>query len=377
MAHHTLDATNEESFRLVRSMLDQYMPLFSSDKFNVCCDETFDIGKGKTADLAEKVGTGRIYVDFLKKIMNYVQSRGKKVMFWGDIILKSPEFIRELPKDAECLFWNYGWDFDETDVKTIADSGLKFYVCPGVSGWNLLMNRFDYAYKNIAKIVKAGRRYGADGLLNTDWGDFGHINLFANSMPGMALGAALSWNPDDARDLTRFLEDYSTVEYGKQMSGLGGLLNELSLQQTGTWAFIVCWRERRLVDNEFCNDRVREVEQMDPGEAMKGFRRALEIERELTVLPGGGVNRTDLEEFVCAARGIALFNAACLAIKKYDFGFPQTPLAMGCGELAVQIEYWFASFAKVWRVRNQESELYRIRATLQDLCSFLRDHASL
>ena len=43
MFHHTIDPTNPKSFALIRSLIDQYMPLFRSDKFNICCDETFDL----------------------------------------------------------------------------------------------------------------------------------------------------------------------------------------------------------------------------------------------------------------------------------------------------------------------------------------------
>ena len=42
MLHHTVDPTKQESFELIASLIDQYIPLFSSDKFNICCDETFD-----------------------------------------------------------------------------------------------------------------------------------------------------------------------------------------------------------------------------------------------------------------------------------------------------------------------------------------------
>ena len=33
-------------------MLEEYMSLFRLDRFNLCADETFDLGKGKSAALA-------------------------------------------------------------------------------------------------------------------------------------------------------------------------------------------------------------------------------------------------------------------------------------------------------------------------------------
>ena len=43
MLHHTINANDERSFELITSLIDQYVPLFRSKYFNICCDETFDI----------------------------------------------------------------------------------------------------------------------------------------------------------------------------------------------------------------------------------------------------------------------------------------------------------------------------------------------
>jgi hypothetical protein len=372
MAHHTLNVSDENSFDLVKAMLDQYLPLFSSDQFNICCDETFDIGKGKSAGLAREKGVGRLYIDFLKKIIRYVQERGKKVLFWGDIILKTPEYLSEIPKGTQCLFWDYSPEVREDGVRTIAQSGVEFSVCPGVCGWNMMMNLFENSYRNISRLVRYGRKYGARGVLNTDWGDYGHVNLFANSMPGMAMGAALSWNPDDKREFRELLEAYFTLEFGAEGPGLAGLLDRLSRLQAGRWSNVVCWRESQLTKNEFAESDRKRLDAMDGKAALEGYREALEIEKQLASYSCPETRRQDLREFVCSARGAALMNAVCLALKKYASGHADTPLALGCRELAEQLECWFADYEEVWRARSRESELYRIRETLQDVCAFLR-----
>lgn len=372
MAHHTLNAADGGSFDLVRRMLDQYIPLFSSGQFNICCDETFDIGAGKGAELVQREGKGRVYVDFLKKIIRYVQGKGKKVSFWGDIILKTPEYIREIPKGVQCLYWNYGADFKEEEIRTVAESGTEFQVCPGVGGWRMMMNLFENAFRNITRMVRLGKQYGAKGVLNTDWGDFGHVNLLANSMPGMALGAALSWNTDDSRDWREFSRAYFRMEFGALADGLSDALTELSRQQAGTWAGIVCWRESRLLGMQSAEHDRNLILAMDDAAALRGYRRALELERQIAVSARPASRTTDLQEYACSARGVALTDAACLALKKYAYGRPETPLALECGALAEALEYWFRQYEILWRRRNRESELYRIRSTVQDLCGFLR-----
>uniref|UniRef100_UPI002607ED6C glycoside hydrolase family 20 zincin-like fold domain-containing protein n=1 Tax=Clostridium sp. TaxID=1506 RepID=UPI002607ED6C len=65
MAHHTLNVSDKGSIKLVDNMLSQFIPLFTSNKFNICCDETFDLGKGKSLESANEVGVGRLYINFL------------------------------------------------------------------------------------------------------------------------------------------------------------------------------------------------------------------------------------------------------------------------------------------------------------------------
>ena len=78
MAHHTIDVSNDESIKVVGSMIDQFIPLFRSNKFNICCDETFDLCQGRNKGKDE----GEEYFKFLKKIIDHVKSRGKTVMMW-------------------------------------------------------------------------------------------------------------------------------------------------------------------------------------------------------------------------------------------------------------------------------------------------------
>ncbi len=196
MAHYTIDPLNEESLELITSMLEEYIPLFSSKYFNICCDETFDLGKGKNEKIAQEKGVGRLYVDFLKKIINVVVKNGKIPMFWGDIVLHHPELINEIPSNAIFLNWAYGADVTKEATETFNKYGVHQYVCPGVMGWSRFANDIQVASVNIRKMIQYGKKYSSEGVLNTDWGDCGHVNFISGSYHGMILGASLSWNFD-------------------------------------------------------------------------------------------------------------------------------------------------------------------------------------
>lgn len=374
MLHDTLDVSNPGSIRLVQSMLEEFIPLFSSDKFNIGCDETFDLGKGKSKELAEKVGTGRLYVDFLNQVIQIVKRHGKKVMFWGDVIVNHPDLLSEIPKDVVCLNWNYQADVKEEDTKTIAASGLPQYVCPGVAGWSCLMNDMDRACSNIAKLIGYGRKYGAVGVLNTDWGDYGHVNFFASSMPGMIFGAALSWNPEAPLEPAAFDQNLSLLEYGDAAGRLAGLLRELARQQIIRYEQIVWWKEKQYLKVPYIKEEFADALKVESHALEAAYAKALAIEKELTKLSSqlSSDYPLDVREFAVSARGIALFIAVFAVIKKHGFNQEDTSLPVPPVKLAEKLEYWFKDFSQCWRARNKESELYRIKDLILFVCDFLR-----
>ena len=198
----TLNPGDPASFELLQGMFDELLPHFSSQQFNVCCDETVDLGLGHSKELVEEKGAGRVYLDFLMKIYREVKSRGLTMQFWGDILMLHPELVHELPRDVIVLEWGYEADhhFDEHG-KIFAQSGIPFYVCPGTSSWNTVGGRTQNALDNLLNAAENGLKHGAIGYLNTDWGDRGHWQPLPVSYLGFAYGAGVSWRLDANREL--------------------------------------------------------------------------------------------------------------------------------------------------------------------------------
>lgn len=197
---------------LLADLYDQLLPHFGSRLFNVGLDETFDLGKGRSAQLCAERGTERVYLNFLKEIYALVSERGRTMQFWGDIILHEPDLIPELPSDAIALEWGYDADHPFLEhTRQFADAGLAFYVCPGTSSWNTIAGRTENALRNIASAAQNGKQAGAIGLLNTDWGDNGHLQPLPVSYLGFMAGAAASWNAGTdllAADFAALLDRY-------------------------------------------------------------------------------------------------------------------------------------------------------------------------
>ena len=367
MAHHTLDVSNNKSLELVYNMLKEFIPLFSSNKFNICCDETFDLGKGKSKDIAEEIGSGKLYVDFLNKVISFVKKYNKTVLFWGDVILNHKELLKDIPEDTICLNWDYWCKATENNTRTIWESNRKQWVCPGTGGWSHLMNLIENSFENINRMVSYGVKYGAGGILNTDWGDYGHINSFSNSVPSIIYGASLSWNPNIEKDFDYEYKAISLLEYGDESLQLVNVLKELSECQTIGWSELIWWKERY-------NDKVKaDFKKLDTYKIKESYEKAKEVEERLLILSTRLKNKEFIEEFILSANGIALINDFFLTLLKEEFNKNEVATFNTPKNLARYLEEWLYDYSVKWRENNKESELYRIRDVIIYVCDYLRD----
>jgi hypothetical protein len=220
----TLCPGDPGSIALVRDMLGELAPLFAAADFNICGDEPWELGRGRSKRRVGRLGVGTVYLRFLEKIIATVRRLGKRANIWADIVLAYPELLGELPDDITLLNWEYeacGPRIERT--AEIAASGLPFMVCPGTSGWLTHGTRLQNAMANVRNFSAAGRKYGAEGLLNTDWGDYGHRNFLGVSLHGLAHGAAHAWcgtKADDATFTRRFCEHVFGDTSGRLASGI-------------------------------------------------------------------------------------------------------------------------------------------------------------
>lgn len=190
----TINPRHPQAQDLLRRMLDDFLPHFSSPFFNMCGDETYDLGKGSNARWVQRHGMGSLYAMHIRFLHQLAAAHGKRLMLWGDMLLKHRDAIDKLPKDCIVLDWGYEPDTDFSKIRVFIEAGMDAYACPSTRGYRVVFNEVEKARANIAGYAREAACAGAGGLLITDWGDMGHFNLPAASLHGLALGAAMAWN---------------------------------------------------------------------------------------------------------------------------------------------------------------------------------------
>lgn len=348
----------EESVALLTELFDELLPNFSSRLFNVGCDETWELGQGRSKAACEQRGKVRVYVDFLKEIHKLVAERGRTMMFWGDIVLEHPDLIAELPKDVIVLEWGYEAKhaFDERCGK-FARAGLKFYVCPGTSTWNTIAGRTDNAMGNLRSAAENGLKHGARGFLNTDWGDNGHWQPLPVSYLGYGYGAAVSWcaASNGEMDIATALDRWAFADRAGVMGAVARDLGNVyqvsggkSDNRSAVWGI---W-----LDMEKPTDH--EAWKQFDVERLRATVRA--IDRAIAPLDRAKMERTDAAlitaEYRWAAALLRHLARAGIARLEHPTIMADVPVKLR-EELAAELEPLIAEHERLWRARSREGGL--------------------
>lgn len=370
MRHHTVNVTDEKTMPLIKGMIDEYMALFTSDKFNICADETFDLGRGKSKEAAERDGVCRIYINYVRELCEYLAEKKKQPMFWGDIICGKPELIRELPENTVCLTWGYAPKQREHECRLMAEAGARQYLCPGVGGWNQWMNLIGDSYDNIVRMCGYGRKYHAEGILNTDWGDCGHINHPEYSVPGLIYGAAFSWNPEGI-DFDEINRQISRLEFHDSSGRIVGLMAEMPKHSLFNWWDAVIFYENyalhhapegellpaRLGDETACRDAAGAL-----------GRISRDMKKVMVSIDSG--QKELMEALLITVDAIEIWNeVGAVAWKRENRAAVKQEDAAA---LAGRLENWFMFYKKLWRTVSREGDLHHISELVFWYADFLR-----
>jgi len=202
------------SMKLITQWFDELAGIYPSPFLHIGADETFELGQGQTADAVNERGRGAVYVDFLSDIHQALEPLHRRLLFWGDMAMISPNLVPRLPHDMIAVAWTYDpvpsgyarW------LDPYTQAGMETWVSPGVSNWNRVWPDFDTALRNIQGFVADGQKAGSSGMLNTVWDDDGE-GLFQQDWYGILFGAAASWQSGPS-DIAQFQQSYGPVFHG-------------------------------------------------------------------------------------------------------------------------------------------------------------------
>ncbi len=362
----TINPLDPRSLELVADMYDEFVPLFDAVDFNVCGDEPWELGQGRSKGKADEVGVGRVYLDWMLELRRLSVRHGRRMNMWGDIVLKHPEIIPDLPPEIVLLNWDYTPNGRMlTRTNEFAEAGLPLVCCPGTNGWQSHGTRLGMSMRNIHQFAGIAREHGAEGILNTDWGDGGHRNTLGVSLHGAAYGAACSWNygatPGPERD--EFTRTFTAAVFGDESGALASYLRTIGDDEYGQWAYhalLESLREPRAFGRDFAQARtlIDKVELSDDELAAKIEAATGLAEAGVPVAPTAATPSflaTALEEFALAnAMNREAARRVLFARTVRGGGSLEPTAARDHGDQLARLR---EELARVWMARNRPSRL--------------------
>ncbi|MDD4736847.1 MAG: glycoside hydrolase family 20 zincin-like fold domain-containing protein [Kiritimatiellae bacterium] len=373
MTHYTLDCRNPESLRLMEELIREYAELFPSPFFNICCDETFDLGKGKNAAEALREGTASLYTEYLNALIAKVHHLHKTPLFWSDVVLHHREALPAVSADSILLHWDYAPSPSEKECRYLQEVGRPYYVCSGANGWRKCFNDIPNASLNILRLARLGKQYDAVGFINTDWGDIGHINFLSSSFHAIALGAACAWQvPPPEKTEAQCLEEmdraFALLEFGDSSGGMTKLMRETAQCQRITWGDVSMWRDPSPDVPEAWRDvqtgfpkSILSIPAVELTRAREDLRR---VRDHLNTLLPDCTPQDDSagDELLCSLQGVDLM----LRIGLIMHAVNSSGAAPDAAETADQLRRLENQLSVLWHRRNRPSEYYRLRMDLLD-----------
>lgn len=225
--HGTTLKPNQESLDFVDSLYSEYLPNFSSDKFNVGMDEPWELGQGWSKDEIERRGKDKVYLDHLDGIRKLVEKHGKHMQFWADVLLEKPENASLLSSSASPIIWGYEANHPfPAQAEAISSCGLSYCLAPGTGTWRGFTGRWQNAKANIESAVKNAIEHKAGGILLTSWGDCGNHQPWAALYPPLVYAAQLAWNGKQLED-TQIIDAANRLVFGSEPESPAEIILEI------------------------------------------------------------------------------------------------------------------------------------------------------
>jgi len=225
-----LSPTQPGSVALIKQEFAELAAEYPGPFLHIGADETVDLGLGQTKADVDAHGLGQVYLDFLQQIVTALQPLQRKLLFWGDIAVGSPDLLKTMSPSFKDSTIAVAWEYDPEPkgyarfLTPFTNAGFETWVSPSVHNYRVVYPDNTLTMLNIQQFTRDGQKLGSTGQLNTIWNDDGE-GLFNQDWYGILFGAAAAWQPGES-SIEAFEQSYAQVFHGDAT----GALNQAQLE---------------------------------------------------------------------------------------------------------------------------------------------------
>ncbi|WP_339279399.1 DUF4838 domain-containing protein [Paenibacillus sp. FSL H3-0329] len=220
--------SHPESFELITDLLQGMMDAHPDSRYiHLGCDEVYSLCECERCKTLFGGVRERAFIAFLNTLIEFTASRGKKAIFWHDMLDKCPpEELAKLDKRSVAMIWIYNGRNIEAEVSSLADKfrslGIEVMGAPAVRSFDwaehqnypVLLNRTD----NLLQWAETAEKLDLGCIVATNWtGPFSlgvPYGIFETTWYPMLLHADLAWNrkADASTFIDRFMERFHGID---------------------------------------------------------------------------------------------------------------------------------------------------------------------
>jgi len=197
----TLATANLQTFKLLKELFSEIVPAFPSKYFHIGGDEPYDLGKGQSKKLLERLGgEDKLYAYHINKVLSLLKKYRKKCLLYSDAMLNfwlKFNHLPEIPKDVIIVYWEYTTEDAYPKLDVLLDAGYKVVISPTIFNFCRFYPDYVSAKENIYNFIRYASERKERGVLGTiisSWCDCGADNFREYNWYGYMLGGEYSWN---------------------------------------------------------------------------------------------------------------------------------------------------------------------------------------
>lgn len=248
----TVDVRNPEAVQFVCNLVEEICEAFPGKYLNVDVTEIAAIGFEKTGTPeSELPGLMLKYIDTLADVCRkhdmkllIAQSPLSAKGHLNGIGQVIDDFPKDIPIGSYYTTEFYGhW---EEDFPLMQEKGIEFWAMPWISSHTKFMPNTTFAAYFSDVTIQRGLKYGVNGSVTCDWGDYGHIHLPASVLYPSMYHCATAWEGGNA-DKDYFDKAFSAIMFGantdtpaKAIRAIGDI-NEVPVEKIDDKGELTVW----------------------------------------------------------------------------------------------------------------------------------------
>jgi len=222
---------------------------FESDYIHIGFDEVDLSNCNRCNEKYGKISGPQLFQKHLNHCIQIADHNFTKIGVWGDMILKHPEILDNIPRDKVIINdWYYFPDVTSKSINLFQEKGFEIIACPALVCWPHIMFPDFNNYTNIHRFTEIAYEKELLGVNTTIWAPMRYMSDIL--WTGIAFAAVHSWAGSNWNE-TEFYKDFVWDFFGSpQGEAFMKVWNELCAISIHLDTFYTgAWSDQESLDN--------------------------------------------------------------------------------------------------------------------------------